>query len=82
MTTPKAKAPAKAAPAAEVNDELAAGEEPSKDAAYYCPGCGKRSDLEGECAGTPAAPHQPIAYVSTKELAGDESKHTAAPASE
>lgn len=58
-------------------DETEAASE--KEAAYYCPGCGKRSEAKGECTGTDAAPHAPIEYVSTKELAGDEAKHTAAP---
>jgi hypothetical protein len=53
-------------------------ESTGKEAKFYCPGCGKRSDLPGECVGGEFG-HAPIAYVSTKELAGDESKHTPAP---
>lgn len=60
-------------------DEAAAADEKAADAKYYCPGCGARSDTEGECTGPAEAGHEPIAYVSTKELAGDPKKHTAAP---
>lgn len=62
---------------ATMTDEATEKAEP--DAKYYCPGCGNRSDTEGECTGSAEAPHPAIAYVSTKELAGDPEKHTAAP---
>jgi hypothetical protein len=48
------------------------------EAKFYCPGCGKRSDTAGECVGGQMG-HDPIAYVSTKELSGDPEKHTPAP---
>lgn len=62
---------------AAMTDEAAETAEP--EAKFYCPGCGKRSDTAGECTGTAEGPHAAIAYVSTKELAGDPEKHTAAP---
>jgi hypothetical protein len=63
--------PAKNAP--EVEDD---GDE--EEAPFYCPGCGKRFQREGECTGTGEAPHPPIEVVSTDELSGEEG-HTAAP---
>lgn len=71
----------KAATAADVNEALAGGTpvaELEGDAAYYCPGCGKRYDAAGECVGGEFG-HAPIAVVSTKELAGDADKLTPAP---
>lgn len=73
---------AKTATAAEVNEALAGGTAPADleaDAKFYCPGCGKRHDAEGDCTGTGEAPHPPIPVAATKELAGDADKHTAAP---
>ncbi len=74
------------APASEVNEQIAAGTAPAdldKDAKAYCPGCGKRHDEIGAtCTGSGSAPHPPIAAVATKELGGDEAKHTPAPASD
>lgn len=51
----------------------------SKDAPFYCPGCGLRYEYRQKCTGRPDAPHPPIEVVSTDELSGDPSKHTAAP---
>lgn len=74
MTKPEAKAADTAADTAEdTGEDTAAGE-----AKFYCPGCGKRSDTAGDCVGGEFG-HAPIAYVSTKELAGDPAKHTPAP---
>lgn len=61
-------------------DETTAADE--KEAAYYCPGCGARSDAKGTCTGTAEKPHQATEFVSTKELAGDSEKHTPAQPSE
>ena len=77
---------AKTATAAEANAAIAEGTAPADleaDAKAYCPGCGKRHDEVGAtCTGTAEAPHQPTETVSTKELAGDAEKHTAAQPSE
>jgi hypothetical protein len=51
----------------------------SKDAPYYCPGCGKRGNYPQKCTGRPDAPHPEIEMVSTDELSGDPEKQTAAP---
>lgn len=75
----------KAATAAAANEAIAGGTAPAdleSDAAYYCPGCGKRYDDKGTCSGTAEAPHQETELASTKELAGDAEKHTPAPPSE
>jgi len=56
--------------------EVEEDEEP--EAPFYCPGCGRRYQREGECTGTGEQPHQPIEVVSTDELSGEEG-HTAAP---
>lgn len=56
--------------------------EPLEEAAFYCPGCGRRSDYQKECRGSDVAPHPPIEVVSTDELSGDPANHTPAPASE
>lgn len=74
----------KTAAAADVNAAIAGGTAPADleggDAAFYCPGCGTRYDTtENHCTGKAEAPHAAIAVVSTKELAGDPEKHTAAP---
>lgn len=77
---PKKSAP-KYAAADDVNAEIANGTEPvalALDAAFYCPGCGKRFDTAGECVGGEFG-HEPIAVVSTAELAGDPADFTAAP---
>jgi hypothetical protein len=62
--------------AAEPADETAADEK-----AFYCPGCGKRSDTAGDCVGGEFG-HPAIPFVSTDELAGDPANHTPAPNSE
>ncbi len=50
---------------------------------FYCPGCGKHSDLPGECVGAEGSfGHAPIVMVDAAELDGDPSDHTPAPASE
>jgi hypothetical protein len=46
---------------------------------FYCPGCGAQSDSADTCNGKAESPHPAISMVSTKELEGDEAKHTAAP---
>lgn len=56
------------------------GETATRDAPYYCPGCGRRYKYMTECVGmTREAPHQPIEVVSTDELNGDPANHTPAP---
>jgi len=51
-----------------------------KAAKFYCPACGKPSDLEIDCTGgTGDFSHEPVPVVSTKELDGDPEDHTAAP---
>jgi hypothetical protein len=54
------------------------------DAPFYCPGCGRPFQYEGECTGASlASPHPPVQTVSTEELHGDDTEaHTAAPATE
>jgi hypothetical protein len=54
----------------------------SKDAPFYCPGCGKRAQYQQQCTGKPESPHPPIEVVPTDELAGDPEKYTPAPSSE
>jgi hypothetical protein len=46
---------------------------------FYCPGCGALKKWIQECTGTGAAPHPPIEVVSTDELKGFPTGHTAAP---
>lgn len=55
-------------------------EKPTKAAAktFYCPGCGKRSDVPGECVGGEFG-HAPIAFVDAAELDGPPEGHTPAP---
>lgn len=52
------------------------------DGDHYCPGCGRRSNGEATCTGSPAGPHQPIQTVPVSELKKDPAKHTPAPPSE
>lgn len=51
----------------------------TREAPYYCPGCGTRSHYMRSCTGRPEAPHPPIDTVSTDELSGDPANHTPAP---
>jgi hypothetical protein len=67
--------------ASAAKEEAVETEPGTGDAKFYCPGCGKRSDTAGECVGGEFG-HAAIAYVSTKELAGDPDKHTPAPNSD
>jgi hypothetical protein len=60
----------------------ASSESQSKDAPFYCPGCGKRVQYQQQCTGKPESPHPPIEVISTDELSGDPEKHTAAPSTE
>jgi hypothetical protein len=70
------------APAAAKDDTATEVAEAAADEkAFYCPGCGKRSDTAGECVGGEFG-HAPIAFVSTDELAGDPANHTPAPNSD
>jgi hypothetical protein len=61
--------------------ETEAAESVEAKGKFYCPGCGKSSDTADTCTGGDFG-HQPIAMVSSKELDGDPSGHTPAPASD
>jgi len=62
---------------AKASTESQADTSDTKDAPFYCPGCGRRYEYRQQCTGRPEAPHPPIEVVSTDELSVD--THTAAP---
>lgn len=65
-----------------VPDDHAARDADGDLCPFYCPGCGRGLKYEGECTGTPTAPHAAIQTVSTDELSGAPENHTPAPGSD